>query len=287
MGKYRIESNSWCKNQITIPIDDFADGIFYAKKKCCDGIYIIPSLVNSNYMYDLNLLHEVSSSIIHLSFNEFLPIKKYNCIEGIYFLNNLKSLFLPSQYETIDMKHLKSIEVLSANSFNIVNIGHLCSLSLFQIRGKLGKNLTLLSDVRSLLKLLMINTNIENLEGIENIKGLKSLELSYNKKLVDISRINITGIEELKIIKCKNIGNLNILNGNESIKELYIDDIENLDFIPKMKNIKTFGFGNVKDGNMNNLIKSPTIESVRFYPNRKHYSHTEFEVNRLLSQRDK
>jgi internalin A len=283
MNEFRIEGNSWCNKQITIPTNDFARGIFYAREKNCDGIYIISSFPDHDELYDLNLLQDVSDVIVHLSFGEFLPIRISNHVEGIYSLNRLKSLFLPQRYENVNLERLKSIEVLSVNSINLKNIGSLDNLLLFQVRGKLGKNLVLLSELKSLPKLLLINTDIENLDGIDDIGGLKHLELSYNKKLIDISKVNNTRIEELKILKCKNIRELSILKGNESIINLYIDEINSLDFISELKHIKTLGFQNVKDGNMNNILNSHSLEKVRFYPDRKHYSHKEIEINDFLS----
>ena len=283
MKGYRIESNFWCKKRITIPVDELEEGILNAYKENCDGIYIIPSA--KCVQYDLRLLEMVSNSIKHLSFGEFLSIDKDNNIDGIYNLHHLKSLFLPRKYEEVDAEKINTLEVLSISLFNIRNINSLDKLYLLSINALFGKDITPLLKLPSLTELILINTNIETLSGIENINKLKKLEISYNKKLKDISSINKSNIKELKIINCKNIKNLNALKENDNLIELYCDKIDNLEFLLFMKRLKTFGFQKLDDGNLSYILKSPSIERVRFYPNKKYYTHTQDEINLLLSQK--
>lgn len=91
-------------------------------------------------------------------------------------------------------------------------------------------------------------------------------------------------LETLYIEKCKLLGGFGFLTGNKTIKNLFLSEVDSLDFIPTMKSIKNLKFWELKDGNLTYLLNSPSLEKVEFYPQKKHYTHKKEEINSLINK---
>jgi internalin A len=281
---YRIEEKEpFCKKMITIFTNDFEKGINYAIKEKCDGVFIRKFLEDDNETVDLSLLIQLKDNLFHLAISDNIVLNNVKCIEK---LTNLKSIWLPIIVDDLDLSFLLNLEEISIKgSSTIKNIDKLNKLNLAYIKGSIGKNLMDFSGSDYIKNLILADTNLENLEGIEKFPNLSSLELSYNNKLKDINALINTKITKLKILKCKKILSVDVLKDNKSIQDLYIDNLLTLSSLVKIPTLESIGFQDLKDGNVGEVLTSSKIKEVRFYPNKKNYTHKESEINSILKNR--
>lgn len=109
---------------------------------------------------------------------------------------------------------------------------------------------------------------------------LDSLKTLYCRKLTDIASISeLAYLKRLHIEKCAQVTDLSFLQGNQTIRHLFVDKVSNLCFISSMPNLEKISFWNCIDGNLEPLIHTPS--HIYFYPNKKHYSHTLEQVNKM------
>ncbi|WP_027386015.1 leucine-rich repeat domain-containing protein [Chryseobacterium gregarium] len=132
-------------------------------------------------------------------------------------------------------------------------------------------------------ELMITNTKIKTLNGIENIKSLVKLEISHNKNLTAIQELKRIEIGSLLIIACNKIKDLHSLKENQSIQYLYIDKLQSLEEIGPIISVRTIGFQDLKDGRTDLALEWPELKEITFYPNKKHCSHTEKQLNQILS----
>ena len=62
--------------------------------------------------------------------------------------------------------------------------------------------------------------------------------------------------------------------------------MEDLSFLKQLRKLKIFNFGksNVQDGNLSSALSHPALESI-WFNNKKHYSHTEAELQEYLERK--
>lgn len=284
---YSIESNSYCNKQITVFIDKFDEGVKYGIKEKCDGLYIRKTNMNDRSFFDLSLLEGFAPYLTHLSFESTLELFDKNRIDGIYGLSKLKSIFLPEKHPVINLEKNVNIEIITTYLLeSILNLDKLSNLNLLHLRGHLKNVFPKMKKIPSVRKILIVSSDIDSLHAIDKFDNLDNLELSYNTELKNIIDISKLKLKELKIVKCKYLNSLDELKYNGSIESLYCDVIDNLDFLRTLKKIKKIGFSNVKSGDLRVLLEIPTLQSVSFYPNRKHYGgFTEKYINEILAER--
>ncbi|MFW0737767.1 leucine-rich repeat domain-containing protein [Flavobacterium sp. T12S277] len=281
---YRIEEKEpFCKKMITVFTNDFENGINYAIKEKCDGVFIRKFLENDSEAIDLSLLIPLKENLFHLAINDNIPI---NDVRNIEQLTNLRSIWLPVITDNLDLSYLANLEEISMKGGStITNIDKLSKLDVLYIKGSTGKNLMSFSGSDYVKKIILADTNLENLEGIEKFPNLSSLELSYNNKLNDLSSLISMKLTRLKILKCKKLLSTDILKENKSIKDLYIDNLTTLSSLVKIPTLESIGFQDLKDGDIGIVLSSSNIKEVRFYPNKKNYTHKESEINSILKNR--
>jgi internalin A len=282
MEKYRY--NDIIK---TLEVDPFClkDGLLYAKNNNLDKIRVIPlnhyaeyGFTNANQLYKIKLDTTVFKDF---SFIKALTLEDYIGVsnDGIDELYNLKLLeYFSFQNKSVkpDLNNFPNIEtfVFKYND-GVKNLNCLKKLKNLMIFSLNTNDCSILSGLANLNTLSFIRGSFSNLNGIEHSKSIRSLDINYNSNIDDISFINnLTSLEILKIEKCKKLKDYNFLSENESIKELFIDSLDSLAFIPSMKKLEKINFWDCKDGNMTPLVESRSLRQINFYPNKKHYSHT-------------
>ena len=114
-----------------------------------------------------------------------------------------------------------------------------------------------------------------SLEGIDISLRLQYLSISYNRRLKDISALKKvkTSLKALNVYYCPAIEDYSVLGELENLELLRLIgnfSVENLSFISRMKNLKTFVFGgNVLDGDLSACLD---LEYVYFEKYRRHYN---------------
>ena len=269
---------------LTIHTEHFCEGIEYAAKIRIQQILLIGRQA-SDITVDFKEFDKLSKSLRVISFIQ--DIGNVLNFDSIYNLKEMRNIcFQDKQKFTIDISRFTKLQHLGSDYWKgLVNLDKAYSLTSMVICKYPFSNLSLFSELRNLQILHIYSSQIRSLDGIEKLP-IKELCLAINNKLEDIHKINeISTLERLDIERCKMLTDFTFLRGNPYIQDLLIDKPDSIDFIMSMPNLKKINFWNCKDGNMNPLLQSQSLEIINFYPNKKHYTHTIEEINKATSTR--
>ncbi len=269
---------------LTIHTEHFREGIEYAAKIRIQQILLIGRQA-SDITVDFKEFDKLSKSLRVISFIQ--DIGNVLNFDSIYNLKEMRNIcFQDKQKFTIDISRFTKLQHLGSDYWKgLVNLDKAYSLTSMVICKCPFSNLSLFSELRNLQILHIYSSQIRSLDGIEKLP-IKELCLAINNKLEDIHKINeISTLERLDIERCKMLTDFTFLRGNTYIQDLLIDKPDSIDFIMSMPNLKKINFWNCKDGNMNPLLQSQSLEIINFYPNKKHYTHTIEEINKATSTR--
>ena len=269
---------------LTIHTEHFCEGIEYAAKIRIQQILLIGRQA-SDITVDFKEFDKLSKSLRVISFIQ--DIGNVLNFDSIYNLKEMRNIcFQDKQKFTIDISRFTKLQHLGSDYWKgLVNLDKAYSLTSVVICKYPFSNLSLFSELRNLQILHIYSSQIRSLDGIEKLP-IKELCLAINNKLEDIHKINeISTLERLDIERCKMLTDFTFLRGNPYIQDLLIDNPDSINFIGYMPNLKKINFWNCKDGNMNPLLQSQSLEIINFYPNKKHYTHTIKEINKATSTR--
>ena len=269
---------------LTIHTEHFCEGIEYAAKIRIQQILLIGRQA-SDITVDFKEFDKLSKSLRVISFIQ--DMGNVLNFDSIYNLKEMRNIcFQDKQKFTIDISRFTKLQHLGSDYWKgLVNLDKAYSLTSMVICKYPFSNLSLFSELRNLQILHIYSSQIRSLDGIEKLP-IKELCLAINNKLEDIHKINeISTLERLDIERCKMLTDFTFLRGNPYIQDLLIDKPDSIDFIMSMPNLKKINFWNCKDGNMNPLLQSQSLEIINFYPNKKHYTHTIEEINKATSIR--
>ena len=227
--------------------------------------------------------------------------------EEIYRLKNLVSLHLKVDVDEVDFSLFPNLSHIGLQKYyqntNLDRCENLSSLRLFDYVPKMKEYLydkmhlnelyiypASIKDVDELenifIKVLTLidNRRILSLKNIENHNELEVLEISYFRLLEDVSDLSkCKNLKALYIYNCKKISNLlETLENLPHLEDLVLENVGNIDnvqFINKMPNLKTFSFGAA--GNNKILDKDLTpflkLKSVNMWV-KKGYNLTREEI---------
>lgn len=207
-------------------------------------------------------------------------IKKILNVDALYTLRNLEFLCIsqPIKLDLLQFSNLKTLYFTGDNKLK--NIGALINLRDLLMTSTTHQDLTHLENLRNLETLRICGGRITSLKGIEAFRNLERLDLLYCRKLIDVDSISkLANLKKLHIEKCVQLANFSFLQGNQTIRNLFVEKTTNLGFISSMSNLEKFSFWNCIDGNLEPLIHVPC--RIYFYPNKRHYSHTLEQINKM------
>lgn len=233
---------------------------------------------------DLHFLEKCPS----LKFLKITP--SYNAEEifdfsPLYKMKEIKSLSCENQYGD-RMQYIANIDYAKINGLldlsfsvnkgtkNFEKIETLKSLQVWDFKGE-RQDVSDLFCSKELDTLQLTSCKIRSLKGIEHSKRLQCLYLYYNRLLSDISAlVNVKDtLKALRIQNCSKIADFSVLGYLENLELLELsgnNTLPNLEFLKKLKNLKTFEFDmNVLDGNLSVCLNLP---NVYCHKNRKHYN---------------
>ncbi|SFB98678.1 internalin A [Algibacter lectus] len=267
-------------------------GIEYANKNKLESIKISPlnaydiyGFTSSKQLYsfklDVSSLKQVSS-IRRLGLSDHIGLNSEGIL-GFYAFKDLNSLSFEHPSVKLDFSNFKKLETLYFKyNKGVANLGTLKELKDLLIFSLNVPNCEILSELTALEMLRLTRGNFTTLKGIENLKRVTRIDVAYNSKLTDAKALAVLpSLEKLHIEKCKLLTDFSFLKGNTSIKELFIDSLDSLEFVSTMPNLEKINFWFCKDGNMKPLLESKSLKQINFYPNKKHYTHTIEEIIEL------
>lgn len=247
--------------------------------------YINKNEVKTIYLCDLYYLNKEVDFLKQCNFIERLNITS-SAIEnyqGLSYLHRLKELSLNEPKGKVDLGNhmdLKSLSVeFNRNIVGMEQLKNLKKLSLWNYKPK-SKNLSEISELKAVQELEVIKSSINSLNGSGNLLNLERLKLGYLNQLSYIDELEKIR-ERLKVLNfesCKKIVNHEYVACLNNLEELSFNEcgnIETINFINKMPNLKRFIFmgTNIIDGNLQSCER---LEYVAF-TNKKHFSHKNFD----------
>lgn len=283
-------------NEITdyllIDPEFISDGVEYANKNKFESIKISP--LNAYEIYGFNSGKQLysfkldlsslknASSIKRLGMSDHIGVNSEGILR-LYTLKDLNSLSFEHPSIKLDFSKLLQLETLYFKyNKGVTNLGALKNLKDLLIFSLNVPSCDILSELSNLEILRLTRGNFTTLQGIENLKKVKRFDVAYNSKLTDAKSLSLlSSLEKLHIEKCKLLTDFSFLKENTSIKELFIDNLDSLEFVSTMPNLEKINFWFCKDGNMKPLLESKSLKQINFYPNKKHYTHTIEEINKI------
>jgi hypothetical protein len=131
-------------------------------------------------------------------------------------------------------------------------------------------------------------SNVTSFSGIHRARNLKRLELMHCYKLETDAGLGLLSgsLEWLHVDQSKKFTCGNELSKLTNLRVLCLNDcapIPSLDFLELFPKLLDFRFVNTKveDGNLEPILAHPSLCSVGFL-NKRHYSHKDSEIDRLL-----
>lgn len=280
------------KNQngeyIIVHANNFEKGIEFAKQNKLFQIQLRGAYGTIKQEIDFNLLSTISEQLKMLSFSGFNgKLESIKNLDAIYELENLETLYVQDKQNfKINISRFKNLKKLSVFfSSNIIELSIAKNLETLVIVGGYSKSdLDFLENLQSLKTLhIYKSSKIKTLNGTQKLTNLSELKLAFNKNLSDIDKIQETHIKKLYIEKCKKLTDFSILKNNSSIQELFITELESLNFVKSMKKIEKIHFWHCEDGDLNPLFESKTLKTVFITKDKKHYTHTQAQINTYLN----
>ncbi|TVY02068.1 leucine-rich repeat domain-containing protein [Cohnella terricola] len=261
------------------------EGVKQAEKKGYSSIRIISLNDNKGERYDLDLTPMEDKSFINaVSISNTFKVKNFN-IDALYTLDKLTKLICNHEKIIFDYSMLHTIEELYIDYNEMsLNFSSLKALKHVTIFGLSENDCALIKGFHHLESLYLSGGNFESLNGVENLQNLRILKLNYCSKISDIKLVfNLQKLHTLHVEKCKRVNDIVVTNDNHSLENVFVSEVESLLFIEKLKNLKKLKFWNLKDGNLLPVIeKSPPLEEVDFFPDKKHYSHKKEQIEAIL-----
>ena len=289
MSKLTIKKNPpFCEKEVRILPEHFEEGIKFVLDNNCDGIFLDfrPESKNEGLIMDFNLFAQVPH-LQSLLISPFLELNAKQPIEGLHALKQLKTLrWQQKQDFPIDFSNFPELETLFYKfSKKATNLNGLQALKKLEIAGLNTDDCSPISELRNLESLNCIQGKFTSLNGLQSLNKLNLLELRSLKNLTDISAIAALSNLEKLIFEKTAVADYSPLQQATSLKFLVLDKASSIDFVKEMPQLKYVGFAEVTDGNLNPLLELPALESVNFYPHKKHYTHTEKQINEILKSK--
>lgn len=279
MQIHEAETNK-CKKKLMFESNKFEQAIEFALANGCDGLQIRNAF---DAIMDFRLLEKVANRIVFLSITNISSANVIN-FESIYSFQNLETLYCEKVNLPIDFARFGAL--LNIGIFYSKNFQNLDKLELLEtavISKFTGKDMRLFSDWKSIKILHIYQSQVECLRGIEDLPRIDTLVFAHNRKLTNIDSINLLDyVGEVSFEKNSRLHDFSVLANNRNIHDLFISDLDDLEFIKSMKSLSSFKFWNCKNGDLSPLLANPILKEVYFTPNKKHYSHTLEQVKIMI-----
>ncbi len=235
---------------------------------------------------DLEFLRELpnleSIQVIGHDIKGYLPLQH---------LRKLKEVMLDNYYtdNKIDFDWFPNVERVEIDwgkkIKNFSNAVHTKYLSIYRFK---SVDLSELSSFSELEELVLKVCPAKSIKGISNLKKIKILYLMRFTKLESLEGLEgLENVEDFVLDTCKKVINIDQISGLKNVKTMRLDnlgEIESLKPLQGLDNLEELYFAestNIKDGDLSVLLTLPRLKKVLFV-DRKHYSHSNDELEKLL-----
>jgi len=265
-------------------------------------------LANQLASFEERSMYGVAIGRIHgYTLNDLEILRKIPGIKGVHIqdpiadmsalhdLSNLEYLMINKALKKIDVSSFPKLRELRVGEWtpDVVGIGQSGQLKVLYIRNfaPKGSGFDLLAEGSDVQELEVVQCPFVALKGLSGFKKLESLALRYFPKLVDISELQGLNERLRKLIldHCKRVASYSVVGNLVELRNLSViscGNMESIGFCKHLKKLETIGFMDVviEDGDLSSLVD---LNQLRFVgvTNKKHYSHTESELKKLVAKR--
>ncbi|NRB53918.1 MAG: hypothetical protein HRU41_40085 [Saprospiraceae bacterium] len=216
-------------------------------------------------------------------------------VEGLYSLKHLTELGLLTTGPRVDLSQISSLEEVSFHwdknrVVGIADLPKLQKLSIDSFNPK-GKSFQDLPANDNLVRLKLFRGNQRTFSQFPLYPKLESLETDCYGKLEELKGVEKLGasLKRLRMEHSRKITDHQVLQHLPQLETLMLwncGTMEDLSFLKQLRKLKIFNFGksNVQDGNLSSALSHPALESI-WFNNKKHYSHTEAELQEYLERK--
>lgn len=183
--------------------------------------------------------------------------------------------FKEKHYSSVDCARIRGLESIHITDDGFKNYKQIRTLKDLGLANYKEMDLTNAFCSPELDSLFIITSKIKSIEGIQSAPKMQCLYLYYNRSLRDISALkNVSQtLRALRIENCPKIEDFSVLAELDQLELLELsgsNELESLNFLKEMKNLKTLVFSmNVKDGDLTPCLGLSYVYSDR---NRRHYN---------------
>ena len=210
----------------------------------------------------------------------------------LYEMPQIKSLQCSTVYgfngefsTCIDCAKIRGLEDIHITNSKYKNFNRVTTLKGLGLSNYKKENVSEAFSSSILDTLSIFQSKIITLEGIQQSQKMQCLYLHYNRSLQDISALKKVKktLRALRIENCPKINDFSVLGELENLELLELsgsNELPNLNFLRKMKNLKTFTFNmNVKNGDLTPCLDLSYVYSEK---DRKHYNLKDAELPKVL-----
>ena len=260
--------------------------LFFKNKKDAekDELIIETSKIDSIASYMLkNKLNRISVNSSYFPVNSMEFLKHIPFIQSISIvdnnldvtpingLNELHEIRIGGFKGLIDLKNFPKLEILNVEWSNkLKNIENAESLKWLWLDNYKNRSLDELSDLHNLSYLYLHKTSIQSLDGIGSMHSLTELNIDTASTLKSLDGLDSGNLsmKTLDIYQARNLNNyhnLKYLVNLEKLRFTKTGDIENIDFLNLLPNLKSIILGiKVIDGNMLSIQNIPEYKFLNF-----------------------
>ena len=152
-------------------------------------------------------------------------------------------------------------------------------------------SLTAVSCLRALERLKVFSSKLISAEGCQALNVLRKLTFAYCHRLTDLEALGkMRSLESLELASCGRIKQLDWVSNLTRLVSLWLDGCGSVGSLAALGNLQCLqqisfcGSTVVREGDMSVLLSLPRLRKV-FFVNRRHYSHTRAEIQRVLDER--
>lgn len=206
----------------------------------------------------------------------------------LYDMPNILSLNCATEYgwhfskkTELDYRHFHNLCDLDIVGSGHINMNKLSGIRRLNVSRHPGRDLSEIVTSPLLESLSLTQCRLKSMLGIKDFVNLSELSLWHNRCTDNILEIAqcADSLKSLSIDACPRITDFSFLEKLCNLEFLELtgnNNLQNLEFLPKMKKLKCFIFSmNVEDGDLSNCLSIPYVYSRR---NRKHYNLSDIDL---------
>lgn len=285
--KFDIFQNGWSSKVITAHLNEFNEAIDFIQANDCNGLQLQSPIGVNSFVPDFIRFEAISKNLTYLSIDTSGTLKQVDNFHGIYLLDGLEKLGLAKENFEIDLSKFRNLKQLGLEYWSKVKgLSDLRSLEILVLRKYKASDLSEICSLAQLKTLHVYQSQIITSKGIEALDSLEELTFAYDRRLENISEsFSLKNLRKIRIEKCDNLSTITVDKANNTIKEFFISKINSIQSLVNLKALELLTLWELVDGDLNPILKMPSIKEVRFHPHKKHYTHTKEEINNLIKQK--